>query len=272
MHRLRSFAYAKVTIIWSKQVEPFYMTFPMQNLFQAELEYEKDLERMREMYPREVLKIAEMVSDRCDELEFEGSRIYDENPDRMMMAREAQTLYEKIKKELGLEEQSDRLTENPSPVEAESVPEEAGALEASGYGMADPGSREERTVFSLRPPGDWNLPGLTDAGCGPECGGEPLWQPAPPSPPEPPQPPQPWGAPGPQPAPPKPWGAPPPQPQPPQPWGAPPPKPQPRQAGQMAQASEPDGCNDWLCSVVGILLSNEIYKRRCRYRRSRRWW
>jgi hypothetical protein len=232
----------------------------MQNLFQAELEYEKDLERMREMYPREVLKIAEMVSDRCDELEFEGSRIYDENPDRMMMAREAQTLYEKIKKELGLEEQSVRLTENPSPVEAESVPEEAGALEASGYGTTDPGSREERTVFSLRPPGDWNLLGLADAGCGPECGGEP------------PQPPKPWGAPPkPQPPqPPQPWGAPPPQPAPPQPWGAPPP--QPRQAGQMAQASEPDGCNDWLCSVVGILLSNEIYKRRCRYRRSRRWW
>jgi hypothetical protein len=213
------------------------------------------------MYPREVTKIAEMVSDRCDELEFEGSRIYDENPDRMMMAREAQTLYEKIKNELGLEEQSVRLTETPSPVEAESLPEEAGALEASGYGMADPGSREARTVFSLRPPEDWNIPGLADAGCGPDCGGEP---------------PQPWGSPPPQPPqPPKPWGAPPPpQPQPPQPWGAPPPPapPQPRQAGQMAQASEPDGCSDWLCSVVGILLSNEIYKRRCRYRRSRRWW
>jgi hypothetical protein len=243
-------------------VEPFYMTFPMQNLFQAELEYEKDLERMREMYPREVTKIAEMVSDRCDELEFEGSRIYDENPDRMMMAREAQTLYEKIKNELGLEEQSVRLTENPSPVEAESLPEEAGALEASGYGTADSGSREARTVFSLRPPGDWNIPGLADAGCGPECGGEP---------------PKPWGAPPPPPQPSQPWGAPPPPPQPapPKPWGAPPPPPvppQPRQAGQMAQASEPDGCNDWLCNVVGILLSNEIYKRRCRYRRSRRWW
>jgi hypothetical protein len=230
------------------------------------------------MYPREVTKIAEMVSDRCDELEFEGSRIYDENPDRMMMAREAQTLYEKIKKELGLEEQSVRLTENPSPVEAESVPEEAGALEASGYGTADPGSREERTVFSLRPPGDWNIPGLADAECGPDCGGEPPkpWGAQPPQP----QPPQPWGAPpSPQPQPPKPWGAPPPpqswgaqapQPQPPQPQQPQPP--QPRPAGQMAQASEPDGCNDWLCSVVGILLSNEIYKRRCRYRRSRRWW
>jgi hypothetical protein len=121
------------------------MTFPMQNLFQAELEYEKDFERMRELYPREVAKIVAIISDRCDELEFEGSRIYDENPDRMMMEKEAHALYEKIKKELGDE---------------------------SKFGF-----------FAM-----------------------------------------------------------------------------------------PYGCDDWLCGLVGVLFPDEIYKRRCRYRRSRRWW
>ena len=33
---------------------PFYMTYPMQNLYLAEMEYEKDLERMIELYPQEV--------------------------------------------------------------------------------------------------------------------------------------------------------------------------------------------------------------------------
>ncbi len=78
-------------------MEPFYMTFPMQNLYQAEMEYEKDLERMKEMYPKDVARIAAYISERCDELEFEGSRIYDENPDRLMMEKEAQALYEKVR-------------------------------------------------------------------------------------------------------------------------------------------------------------------------------
>jgi hypothetical protein len=225
-------------------LEPFYMTFPMQNLFLAEQEYEKDLERMREMYPRQVARIAEMVSDRCDELEFEGSRIYDENPDRMMMAREAQTLYEKIRKELGTADMGTRLTEpevseNEANLQGESVTAEA-----------------ERTVsrmeiFSLQPPAEWELLEKTDAGCGPDCGGQPAPPPPQFGPPRPPQPPQ--------------FAQPPRPPQSPQ----LPPPPQPRQEGMMEQ---PDDGDDWLGSVVGLLLANEIYRRRCRYRRSRRWW
>jgi hypothetical protein len=31
-------------------------------------------------------------------------------------------------------------------------------------------------------------------------------------------------------------------------------------------------CNSWLCNTVGILFGNEVYRRRCRYRRCHRWW
>ena len=75
---------------------PFYMTYPMQNLYLTEMEYEKDMERMKELYPIEVKELQKMVERRCDEMEYEGSRIYDENPDRMMLEREANRLMEEF--------------------------------------------------------------------------------------------------------------------------------------------------------------------------------
>ncbi|MBQ3558597.1 MAG: hypothetical protein IJA07_03680 [Agathobacter sp.] len=78
------------------QKTPFYMTYPMQNLYLTEMEYEKDMERMKELYPKEVLQLQQMVERRCDEMEYEGSRMYDENPDRYMLEREAQRLLEEF--------------------------------------------------------------------------------------------------------------------------------------------------------------------------------
>ena len=78
---------------------PFYMTYPIQNMYLTEMEYEKDMERMKELYPREVKKLQEMVERRCDEMEYDGSRMYDENPDRYMLEEEARRLYERFIRE-----------------------------------------------------------------------------------------------------------------------------------------------------------------------------
>ena len=61
------------------------MMYPMQNLYLTEMEYEKDMERMKELYPREVKSILEMVEDECDKMEYEGSLMFDEYPDRFML-------------------------------------------------------------------------------------------------------------------------------------------------------------------------------------------
>ena len=66
---------------------PFYMTYPMQNLYLTEMEYEKDMERMKELYPREVKSIMDMVEEECDKMEYEGSLMFDEYPDRMMLGQ-----------------------------------------------------------------------------------------------------------------------------------------------------------------------------------------
>ena len=75
---------------------PFYMTYPMQNLYITEMEYEKDMERMKALYPSEVRELQRMVELRCDELEYEGSRMYDENPDRCMLEEEVWRLLERF--------------------------------------------------------------------------------------------------------------------------------------------------------------------------------
>ena len=75
---------------------PFYMAYPISNLYLTEMEYEKDMERMKTYFPAETRKIMELVEDRLDQLEYEGSRIYDEEPDRLMIQMEIDSLYQKL--------------------------------------------------------------------------------------------------------------------------------------------------------------------------------
>lgn len=75
---------------------PFYMTYPMQNLYLTEMEYEKDMERMKELYPREVKTILEYVEDECDKMEYEGSLMFDEYPDRLMLERVVEHIYQMV--------------------------------------------------------------------------------------------------------------------------------------------------------------------------------
>ena len=145
---------------------PFYMSYPMQNLYLTEMEYEKDMERMKELYPKEVKTILSYVEDECDKMEYEGSLMFDEYPDRLMLEQVAERIYRNV-------------TGEEKNVEAEQY-----------WGGMNP------------PPG----PGM----------------PPPPGP------------------------------------GMPPPP--------------PPGGRDDMRSLIGVLLNNEMYRRRCRHRRCRRWW
>lgn len=194
---------------------PFYMTFPMQNLYLMEMEYEKDMERMKSLYPKEVQKLMPHIERYCDKLEYEGSRIYDENPDAMMMAEEAAKLYEVIRQELekeAAEEQGTSLN-NRFPME-DSVQVKDGNFPDNMESMEvrEPGPVRQCSAFSLNPP-------------------EGLIAPSPRTP---------------------------------------------ALAGmdRRHHPNRPDhrGCDGWLCNMVGVLFQDEIYRRRCRNRRCRRWW
>ena len=144
---------------------PFYMSYPMQNLYLTEMEYEKDMDRMKELYPREVKRILELVEEECDKMEYEGSLMFDEYPDRFMM-----------------EQITDRI-----------------------YKKAREGEKQLETEQISGPP--------------------PFRPPMGPKPPGPPMGPPPW-----------------------------------------------NGPRDDLRSLIGVILTNEMYRRRCRHRRCNRWW
>ena len=74
---------------------PFYLTYPMTNVYQTEKEYERDMERMKEMYPKRMKKLLAYVEEECDKMEYEGSVMYDEYPDKVLLYRAAAGIYDK---------------------------------------------------------------------------------------------------------------------------------------------------------------------------------
>ena len=85
--------------------QPFYMTNPIQNLYMTELEYQRDLDRMKEMYPLEIRKVQELVEEECDKMEYEGSLMFDEYPDRLMLRQ----ICKRIRDKAGLGESQEDM-------------------------------------------------------------------------------------------------------------------------------------------------------------------
>lgn len=68
---------------------PFYKTFPFMDYYKNEEAFAKDLRMIKDMYPLDTAMIQSAVEQRMDELEYEGSFIYDEVPDRQRLFDEA---------------------------------------------------------------------------------------------------------------------------------------------------------------------------------------
>lgn len=75
---------------------PFYMTYPMKNAFLEEAEYENDCKRLQEMYPKDAKQIQALVSRECDKMEYEGSMMFDEYPDRFMIQLIGRNIYREL--------------------------------------------------------------------------------------------------------------------------------------------------------------------------------
>lgn len=75
---------------------PFYTTYPFLFPDMEEKEQEKDLRKMRSFYSQRAKKIQERVERECDRMEYEGSMMYDEYPDKFMMEH----LCRKIEREM----------------------------------------------------------------------------------------------------------------------------------------------------------------------------
>ena len=74
----------------------FYMVYPMQVVYLSEIEYERDRERLKEMYSKEAKRIQRVVEEECDKMEYDGSLMFDEYPDRVMVQKLCDDIYNKV--------------------------------------------------------------------------------------------------------------------------------------------------------------------------------
>lgn len=64
---------------------PFYMMYPTPFLFDDERRDDWDHDYMKSMYPEMARRMLPYVEDECDRMEYEGSMIYDEYPDKLQL-------------------------------------------------------------------------------------------------------------------------------------------------------------------------------------------
>ena len=81
---------------------PFYKTFPFMDYYKNEDAFAKDLGMIKDMYPHDTAMIQSAVEQRMDELEYEGSFIYDEVPDRQRLFDEADRIAGRFISEQGI--------------------------------------------------------------------------------------------------------------------------------------------------------------------------
>lgn len=89
---------------------PFYMTYPSYLRQEKESDILKDLEYLQQTYPGEVKRYQRRVAEILDKIDYEGSMIYDEYPDRYTIERMAKTVVAVLKRE---EEQHTNAERNP---------------------------------------------------------------------------------------------------------------------------------------------------------------
>ena len=87
---------------------PFYMTYPLPMFYQQEDTVIRDLEYLQQMYPAEAKKYQKMIAGILDRIDYEGSMIYDEYPDRWQLYKLSGEILERIKRE--------EMQENPDTV------------------------------------------------------------------------------------------------------------------------------------------------------------
>ncbi len=193
---------------------PFYMAYPMQTVYMEELEYARDLEKLKGMYPKEVRSIQEMVEDECDKMEYEGSLMFDEYPDRIMLNRIVKRIYDSA------------AVNQPDLQRMELEQCDMGQYEREQYEEGAYEEFQEENMEAEELPLEGNLIAQRGPGRPPGPPPGPGWGPGrPPGPP-----------PGPG-------------------WGP----------------GRPPGGNG-LQNLIEVLLFNEMYQRRCRHKRCRRWW
>lgn len=82
-----------------RKILPFYMTYPLPMYYQEEDSIIRDLEYLQQMYPKEAKKYQKLIASILDKLDYDGSLIYDEYPDRWRLYKLSMDILDRIKRQ-----------------------------------------------------------------------------------------------------------------------------------------------------------------------------
>ena len=80
------------------KILPFYMAYPLPMYYQQEDTVTRDLDYLQQMYPAQAKKYQKIIAETLDRIDYEGSMIYDEYPDKWQIYRLTQMIMDKISK------------------------------------------------------------------------------------------------------------------------------------------------------------------------------
>lgn len=89
----------KVEYMDNHRILPFYMTYPLPLFYQEEDKVQRDLDYLQQMYPAEAKRYQRKIAAILDRIDYDGSMIYDEYPDRMSMYNLTQDVVNQLKRE-----------------------------------------------------------------------------------------------------------------------------------------------------------------------------
>lgn len=81
-----------------RKILPFYMTYPLPLYYEDEHEMIKDMEYLQGQHPVEIRTLQNEIAQSLNVMDYSGSMIYDEYPDRFLMQRNGSQMADHIRK------------------------------------------------------------------------------------------------------------------------------------------------------------------------------
>ena len=76
---------------------PFYMAYPVPLLYNDDRNARRDYDYMKSIYPDTAKRVLPYMEEECDRMEYDGSMMYDEYPDRLQLLLLCRRIYNRAK-------------------------------------------------------------------------------------------------------------------------------------------------------------------------------
>ena len=78
---------------------PFYMAYPVPLLYNDDRNARRDYDYMKSIYPDTAKRVLPYMEEECDRMEYDGSMMYDEYPDRLQLLLLCRRIYNRAKED-----------------------------------------------------------------------------------------------------------------------------------------------------------------------------